>query len=729
MDLKFSRLVTLLLLVGNLIFAQNKQEKLLNLDVVDSTQLNKEPLLLNIKPWIGLGAGNLAYFGDISSAKIERTVVTPIAYQITIGHNINNFLMLRLAFLGGKIGLTGMDNKRFYNFRSQIYAGSASVEYNFDHFLPKSRFVEPFITLGLSGFEFLSKADQFDADGNAYYYWSDGSIRNRDENTTDKNKAIIISRDYIFESDLRTQDLDKLGKYPEFSFAIPAGVGITMLADRKFQFKVGTSMYFSATDNIDNISSKGIGIRQGKKNNDNFLFTYFNVSYNLTHDKDLDIIENDAYINNLVEGGDEDSDSDGVVDFLDSSAFTPVGVKVNRKGIPFDNDRDYIPNYRDEEVFSDSGAIVSEIGVKLADSTIARLYDDFMNPEKFYLANLERLKDVNASNLGSGMFKVLLGEYKTGVPYDKINKFLSLREMNNYDLNDSIVAYTTGVFKTYADAKARLETVSNIGLNNAKIVVHKNGKFIPVSDSDYYKYEIELRNTVEVSSTEGVSIAINKENKTELPNTENVIKNQADEKPKTKSSSDNLVYHVQLGAYKGKIKKEIFAGIKDLVEVRDEDGITRVIIGEYENYADAAKRKVEMQYKGFEEVFVTAYKNGNRISLKTAGVKFTEPVIEDTVGVGPKIFNKKSVVFKVQLGVFKNNAPLEMQKAFDKIKDIEQDLTISGLYRFTSGKFTTYDEAKKHKEELISKGIKDVFIIAFFNEQLIDIQEALEYLK
>ena len=136
-----------------------------------------------------------------------------------------------------------------------------------------------------------------------------------------------------------------------------------------------------------------------------------------------------------------------------------------------------------------------------------------------------------------------------------------------------------------------------------------------------------------------------------------------------------------------------------------------------------------MQYKGFEEVFVTAYKNGNRISLKTAGVKFTEPVIEDTVGVGPKIFNKKSVVFKVQLGVFKNNAPLEMQKAFDKIKDIEQDLTISGLYRFTSGKFTTYDEAKKHKEELISKGIKDVFIIAFFNEQLIDIQEALEYLK
>lgn len=729
MKLKFSGLVTFFLLSVNFIFAQKKEEKLLNLDIVDSTQLNKESLILNLKPWIGIGAGNLAYFGDISSAKIERTVVTPIAYQLTIGHHINNYLMLRLSFLGGKIGLTGFDDKRFYNFRSQIYAGSASVEYNFDQFLPKGRFVEPFITLGLSGFEFLSKADQFDADGNAYYFWSDGSIRNRDENSPDKNKATTISRDYVFESDLRTQDLDKLGKYPEFSFAIPAGIGITMLADRKFQFKVGTSMYFTATDNIDNISSKGIGIRQGKKNNDNFLFTYFNVSYNLTHNKDLNILENDAYINNLVEGGDEDSDSDGVIDFIDSSAFTPVGVKVNRKGIPFDNDRDFIPNYRDEEVFSDSGAIVSERGVKLADSTIARLYDDFMNPEKYSQANLEKLKDVNASNMGNGMFKVLLGEFKSGVPYDKINKFLSLREMNNYDLNDSIVAYTTGTFKTYADAKSRLETVTTIGLADAKIVVHKNGKFIPVSDSDYYKYEADLRNAVEVSSSEGIALAINKENNTESPNNDIINKNQDNQKPKSKLNKDNLVYHVQLGAYKGKIKKDIFAGINDLIEVKGEDGITRVIIGEYENYADAAKRKVEMQYKGFEEVFVTAYKNGNRISLKTAGVKFTEPVVEDTVSIGPKLFNKKSVLFKVQLGVFKNNAPKELQKAFDNIKDIEQDLTVSGLYRFTTGKFSSYDEAKKYKEELISKGIKDVFIIAFFNEQLIDIQEALEYLK
>lgn len=733
MLVKISHIVALLLLLGNFVFAQTKEEKLLNLDVVDSTQLNREPLLLKLKPWIGIGAGNLAYFGDIAGAKMEHSVVTPIAYQLSVGHQVNKFLMLRFAFVGGKIGLSGLDDKRYFNFRSQIHAGSVALEYNFDHLLNPGRAVEPFVTIGLSGFEFLSKADQFDKQGNAYYYWSDGSVRNIDENSTEKYKATIVNRDYVYESDLRTQDLDKVGKYPEFSLAVPIGAGVNFMLDRKFQFKFGTTMYITGTDNIDNISSKGVGIRQGKKSNDNFLFTYFNVSYNLTDGKDLDVIENDEFITALVEDGDEDSDGDGVIDFIDSCAATPAGVLVNRKGVPYDNDRDHIPNYRDEEVKSDTGAIVSEKGVQLADSTIERLYGDFMNPERYSQAKLERLKDVNASNQGNGMFKVLLGEYKSGVPSDKINKFLSLREMNNYDMDDSTVAYTTGIFNTYADAKGRLETVNGIGLTDAKVVVHKNGKFIPVTDSDYYKYEIDLRNAVEVNYVGGIPIAINQgaNNSTKTDN-KNAGENKTDvsfNKPNSKFGPNDLVYHVQLGAYKGKIKKTVFAGVNDLVEVKGDDGITRVMSGEYDNYADAAKRKVEMQYKGFEEAFVTVFKGGNRISLKSAGVQFTEPVKEDTVSVGPNVINKKSVVFKVQLGVYKNNPPADMKKIFEELKDIEQTETVSGLNRFSCGKFSSYDEAKKYKEELISKGVKDAFVIAFFKDQLIDIQEALEYLK
>jgi hypothetical protein len=718
-----------LILFYELVVAQNNKPPILNRDVVDSTQLNNEPLLLQLRPWIGINGGNLGYFGDIAPARIDRPVVSPLAYQLTIGHPLTKFLTLRFSFLGGKIGLSGLQDKRYFNFKSQIYAGSVHLEYNFHQLLNRNRFVEPFITIGVSSFEFLSKADQFDSDGNTYYYWSDGSIRNIDENSKDKYKAQLIKRDYFFESDLRSQNLDKKGNYPEFSFAVPVGLGINFLLDDKFQFKVGTTYYLTATDQIDNIVKDGVGIRQGKKGNDNFLFTYAGISYNLTRKKEIEIINYDQFIEDLVADGDEDSDGDGVIDFIDSSAFTPAGVLVNRKGIPFDNDRDHIPNYRDEEVFSKKGAIVSEKGVEIADTTAERLYNFFLNPQLISEAKIEKLKDIDASNAGNGTFKVLLGKYTGGVPSEKINKFLSLAEVNNYNLNDSTVAYTSGMFNTYAEAKGRLETINKLGLTDATIVVHKNGQFIPVDDKNYYVYEADLRNAVEVSFTGGVPVNISKHYQSSEINPKLSAVSSSPIKTKSKFGPNDLIYHVQLGAYRNKINKLIFAEVPDLVEIKGNDGITRVMSGEFETYEQAAKRKVEMQTKGFEEAFVTAYKGGERISLRTAGVQFNQPVKEDTVSVGPSVINKKFIVFKVQLGVYKNEPPANMQKLFNSINNVEITETISGLKRYSTGKFSTYEEAKKYKEELIAKGISDAFVIAFFKEQLIDIHEALEYLK
>ncbi|MCC7051476.1 MAG: SPOR domain-containing protein, partial [Bacteroidia bacterium] len=607
--------VLIILLFGGIAFSQTPtQPPILNADVVDSTQLNNEPLFLQLRPWVGIGGGNLAYFGDIAPAKIDRVVVSPIAYQLSVAHTLNKFLTLRFSFLGGKMGLSGLQDKRYFNFKSQIYAGSVNLEYNFNHFLNPNRYVEPFVNIGISGFEFLSKADQFDADGNTYYYWSDGSIRNIDESSKDKYKAQIIKRDYVFESDLRTQNKDKIGNYPEYSFALPIGGGINFLLDDKFQFKLGTTYYLTATDQIDNISSKGVGIRQGKKGNDNFLFTYAAASYNLTRKKEIGIINYDQYVNDLVADGDEDADGDGVIDFIDSSAYTPEGVLVNRKGIPYDNDRDNIPNYLDKEVKSAPQALVSQSGVELADTTVERLYNEYLNPIDVSKAKIEKLKDVNATNAGNGTFKVLLGEFSTGVPSDKINKFLSIKEMNNYSLDDSTVAYTTGMFNTYAEAKGRLETVNSLGLTDAKVVVHKNGKFIPVNDNDYYRYEADLRNAVEVEYTGGVAVNINKNYQTtdvkpSLNKTASKSISKDDEIPtastKSKFNIEDKVYHVQLGAYKHKVSKTIFANVPDLAEIKGDDGITRVMSGEFENFEEAAKRKVEMQTKGFEEAFVT----------------------------------------------------------------------------------------------------------------------------
>ena len=53
-----------------------------------------------------------------------------------------------------------------------------------------------------------------------------------------------------------------------------------------------------------------------------------------------------------------DSDSDGIADYKDSCADTPVGVSVNSKGCGLDSDRDGVADYLDR--------FASEFGVPLA---------------------------------------------------------------------------------------------------------------------------------------------------------------------------------------------------------------------------------------------------------------------------------------------------------------------------------------------------------------------------
>ena len=55
----------------------------------------------------------------------------------------------------------------------------------------------------------------FDANGQQYYYWNDGSIMNMDQNNPlASTDAIPLVRDYTFETD-REMNLDNLGKYRE----------------------------------------------------------------------------------------------------------------------------------------------------------------------------------------------------------------------------------------------------------------------------------------------------------------------------------------------------------------------------------------------------------------------------------------------------------------------------------------------------------------------------------
>jgi cell division protein FtsN len=91
--------------------------------------------------------------------------------------------------------------------------------------------------------------------------------------------------------------------------------------------------------------------------------------------------------------------------------------------------------------------------------------------------------------------------------------------------------------------------------------------------------------------------------------------------------------------------------------------------------------------------------------------------------------NKNLVIFKVQVGAFKNEPPSEKQAQFAKVKGITKEVTAAGLNRYVAGGFNDYKSAEAYKAELVKNGITDAFVIAFFNGEYITIQEAIELAK
>lgn len=83
----------------------------------------------------------------------------------------------------------------------------------------------------------------------------------------------------------------------------------------------------------------------------------------------------------------------------------------------------------------------------------------------------------------------------------------------------------------------------------------------------------------------------------------------------------------------------------------------------------------------------------------------------------------KGVVFKVQIGAFKNK---DLSKYFENNPNFGGEATDKGEQRFTIGIFRDYWEADKFKKYMREMGVKDAWIVPFKDGQRVDIKDVLE---
>jgi len=87
-----------------------------------------------------------------------------------------------------------------------------------------------------------------------------------------------------------------------------------------------------------------------------------------------------------------------------------------------------------------------------------------------------------------------------------------------------------------------------------------------------------------------------------------------------------------------------------------------------------------------------------------------------------EVSDPDAVTFRVQFAIYPESKPMN-SRIFNGIKDVQMYYH-SGSYKYTSGNYTDFDTALLTRKEMVSKGYKDAFVVAFKGKNRITIEEA-----
>ncbi len=222
---------------------------------------------------------------------------------------------------------------------------------------------------------------------------------------------------------------------------------------------------------------------------------------------------------------------------------------------------------------------------------------------------------------------------------------------------------------------------------------------------------------------------------------------------------DGLIFKVQIGAFRNELPAEHFVGLSPMTAELLDNGITRYSVGIFRDIKDAKVAKNQVNAIGYQDAFIVSFYNGKRIPINEAlqmvgqqeagtismnneiDKKPETPVIKaedfnNLVNTSPpsntiidggveapatSVNAIKELFYCVQVGVFSRK--VQLSELFG-IQPLNLELTGNGYYRYTSGIYSTIDEALKQKEYVMSKGVIDAFITVYYDGDRISLDKA-----
>ncbi len=347
---------------------------------------------------ISLNTGMYHYKGDLKpTTKVNSVSNWLWGYGLSVGKQFNNGLELNIGFDLFKVGLNEVKLDSNKNFRSDVKSISGSVLYHLN--MRKSTKLTPYVGLGFGTLLFSGASDLTDKNGETYYYWSDGSIRNEVESYENTFTSKKLKRDYNFET--KTTDGNAL--------LVKAILGVDFKTGNKTAFGINAAYNYTMTDELDNISSGG---------KDAYIYT--GVSFKYFFDKKTALQEkNKPYKGvdyNEIRYGDVDQDK--VKDWTDVEQNTPKNAKVKGNGKAIDSDKDGVPDFSDLEPNTPDTVFADANGITITDEQFYIYYllfiSDIYPVSEFYVKNFHKIPAKYRDEIGKmALIETQKREFKT----------------------------------------------------------------------------------------------------------------------------------------------------------------------------------------------------------------------------------------------------------------------------------------------------------------------------
>ncbi|HXB41642.1 MAG TPA: hypothetical protein VNZ49_13970, partial [Bacteroidia bacterium] len=201
------------------------------------------------KPSVMVGVSGLKFFGYVgSNSDLNPLLDARLGYFLAIEQRFGKIFGVEVTGLYGKLAGTDNSTISHLNFQSTIMQGHIMITANFDKVFKEDPLVSPFLNVGIGYMMFSSYADLLTG-SDTLHYWSDGSIRDLDEHAPNAGAATIIKRDYIYETQLKTNNVTGC-------LVVPMGGGLNFHFGKKWTASVGANYNMCFTQWIDNTGKK-----------------------------------------------------------------------------------------------------------------------------------------------------------------------------------------------------------------------------------------------------------------------------------------------------------------------------------------------------------------------------------------------------------------------------------------------------------------------------------------